>query len=154
MIEPNRLQPLPTPVSRSSTLIVCLADWQLVITIWDFQGGRSARAQGDLAKVSSEISQKCHSKTRKSVIQNLAKVTFVSFSVRLHAMSYIPRAIDYTINLALESVGAVLLEGPRGCGKTETGLHVTNSQIRLDQSSSRELALLSPSKALEGLRHG
>lgn len=65
-------------------------------------------------------------------------------------MSYIPRAVDYTINLALQSVGAVLLEGPRGCGKTETGLHVTNSQIRLDQSSSRELALLSPSKALEG----
>lgn len=65
-------------------------------------------------------------------------------------MIYIPRAVDTSLKLGLESIGAVLLEGPRACGKTETGLHVSESDIRLDQAKSRQLAELSPELVLQG----
>lgn len=52
---------------------------------------------------------------------------------------------------SLDALGAVLLEGPRACGKTSTGLQVAASSIRLDASPELvTLAELSPVSVLEG----
>ncbi|MDY3048575.1 MAG: DUF4143 domain-containing protein [Rothia sp. (in: high G+C Gram-positive bacteria)] len=45
---------------------------------------------------------------------------------------YIQRFADETLTRALKRAGAVLIEGPKGCGKTETALQVAQSQVRLD----------------------
>jgi len=49
-------------------------------------------------------------------------------------MVYRLRAIDQLITDHLAAMGGVLLEGPRGCGKTATGLHHANSSVRFDSS--------------------
>lgn len=67
---------------------------------------------------------------------------------------YLPRIIDKELKLALESMGAVLIEGPKWCGKTTTGLHHANSFIKMqDQSNmvnNKLIAETSPSLLLEG----
>lgn len=65
-------------------------------------------------------------------------------------MSYIKRAVDYSVAEDLASMGAVVLEGARGCGKTETGAQHTKSEFRVDQAQNRRLAELNPAAALEG----
>lgn len=51
----------------------------------------------------------------------------------------------------LGAFGGVLLEGPRGCGKTSTGMQQARSSVRLDFSPvSVELAELSPQTILAG----
>lgn len=45
---------------------------------------------------------------------------------------YIQRFADEPLQRALGRAGAVLIEGPKGCGKTETALQVAQSQVRLD----------------------
>jgi predicted AAA+ superfamily ATPase len=47
--------------------------------------------------------------------------------------------------MALETLGGVLIEGPRGCGKTSTALQFAQSEIRLDlDANAQELAALAP----------
>lgn len=41
--------------------------------------------------------------------------------------NYIPRIIDNEVERALSAMGAVLIEGPKWCGKTTTGLYHTRS---------------------------
>ncbi|WP_406713958.1 ATP-binding protein [Trueperella pyogenes] len=65
-------------------------------------------------------------------------------------MTYIDRTVDYSVSADLAVMGAVLLEGVRGCGKTETGFQHANSQFRVDQAQNRRLAVLNPAAALEG----
>ncbi len=65
-------------------------------------------------------------------------------------MAYINRAVDYSVSTDLAVMGAVLLEGVRSCGKTETGSQHANSQFRVDQAQNRRLAILNPAAALEG----
>ncbi|PID98452.1 MAG: AAA family ATPase [Actinomycetales bacterium] len=65
--------------------------------------------------------------------------------------SYIPRVIDTEITRALTSSGAVVLEGPRAVGKTESGRQFCNSELRLDSADPlAELARIQPDTALEG----
>ncbi|HHU07274.1 MAG TPA: ATP-binding protein [Clostridiaceae bacterium] len=67
---------------------------------------------------------------------------------------YLPRIIDKELKLALESMGAVLIEGPKWCGKTTTGLHHANSFIKMQDPSNmvnnKLIAETSPSLLLEG----
>ena len=66
-------------------------------------------------------------------------------------MSYLERAADQRIARALHVMGGVVLEGPRACGKTSTGLHHAKSSVRLDASRAvAELADLDPQGLLEG----
>ena len=68
-------------------------------------------------------------------------------------MRYADRVVDQEIAHALRSAGAVLLEGPRACGKTATGLHHSHSAVRLDvDARARELAALDPMLVLDGER--
>ena len=64
---------------------------------------------------------------------------------------YIPRVADGELVARLSQAGAVCVEGPRACGKTETALQAAASHLLLDtDTSERRLAHLDPALALEG----
>ena len=64
---------------------------------------------------------------------------------------YRPRIADGTIAECLDSVGAVLIEGPKGCGKTWTALRRARSAVRFDADvAARRLAAVSPEAVLQG----
>ncbi len=63
---------------------------------------------------------------------------------------YLPRVADMRLDDALRSSGAVHIKGPKGCGKTETGIHHTRSQIYLqDPDKSPALLAMADSKPSE-----
>jgi len=66
-------------------------------------------------------------------------------------VSYLPRVVDRELTQLLASSGAVLIEGPKGCGKTSTALQQAGSSVRLDvDANARRTAELDPSLILEG----
>lgn len=66
---------------------------------------------------------------------------------------YIPRLADAELDTRLRATGAVLIEGARGCGKTQTGLRVARSAVRLDRDrAARDAGLLNPALLLAGDR--
>jgi predicted AAA+ superfamily ATPase len=75
---------------------------------------------------------------------------------RRHIMSdkYLPRIADERLKLALASSGAVLLVGPKWCGKTRTAEEAAKSVLYMqDPDYTAEYKLLAdtkPSKLLEG----
>lgn len=64
--------------------------------------------------------------------------------------AYRKRAIDTLISRRLQVTGAVILEGPRACGKTMTGLHHAHSAHFLDTDESLTLAQIDPAALLAG----
>ncbi len=54
-------------------------------------------------------------------------------------MKYLPRVVDAELSLLLEASGAVLIEGPKACGKTETALRAAASEVRLDRDENAKL---------------
>lgn len=61
------------------------------------------------------------------------------------AGNYIGRVADAELSARLSSAGAVLIEGPKACGKTETASRVAGSVVRLDvDSGSRALVTVAP----------
>lgn len=67
--------------------------------------------------------------------------------------AYRPRMADQELALRLKATGAVLIEGARACGKTQTALQQAGSAVRLDSDlPAREAALLDPSLLLDGER--
>lgn len=66
-------------------------------------------------------------------------------------MPYLPRVADDELKARLGSIGAVLIEGPKACGKTETGRQVAGSSVLLDiDQAARDAAELDPQLILEG----
>lgn len=64
---------------------------------------------------------------------------------------YRPRLVDAELDRRLRATGAVLIEGPRGCGKTQTGLRRAKSVVRLDREpAARAAGELKPALLLEG----
>ena len=64
---------------------------------------------------------------------------------------YRPRVVDEELAARIGSAGAVLIEGPRACGKTATGRHHAASEVLLDTDAGlRQAAELEPSLVLEG----
>ena len=75
-------------------------------------------------------------------------------------MPYRPRIVDLELRQALGAIGAVLVEGPKGCGKTETARQVANSEVLLDvDAQARASVALDPRQVLtvrnlsRGMRH-
>ena len=67
------------------------------------------------------------------------------------ASRYLHRIVDETLAARLRSAGAVLIEGPRACGKTATGKHHASSEILLDVDAGlRQAAELEPRLVLDG----
>lgn len=68
-------------------------------------------------------------------------------------MEYRPRVADAELVARLRATGAVLVEGPKGCGKTETARRSARSEVLLDvNDEAREAALLDPDLVLDGER--
>lgn len=67
--------------------------------------------------------------------------------------AYRPRVLDAELAQTLRYPGAVLLEGPRACGKSATGRHHARSSIQLDiEPEAVRLAELDPTRLLKGER--
>lgn len=66
-------------------------------------------------------------------------------------MAYAPRIADFELQDRLRAAGAVLIEGAKACGKTETARQVARSEVLLDvDSAARDAAELNPGLVLEG----
>lgn len=67
---------------------------------------------------------------------------------------YYPRLVDEQLKAELEAFGAVLITGPKWCGKTTTGMQLANSALFLqdpDESGRYQQILdVKPSLLLEG----
>jgi len=64
---------------------------------------------------------------------------------------YRPRIADTELNRRLEGAGAVVVEGPKACGKTETARQAAASEVLLDTDvASREAAAIDPALILDG----
>lgn len=67
------------------------------------------------------------------------------------ASGYQARIIDQELTARLGATGAVMIEGPKACGKTETARQMAASEVLLDvDASAREAAAIDPSLLLEG----
>ena len=65
-------------------------------------------------------------------------------------MDYQPRILDGQLADALQSIGAVVIEGPKAVGKTETGRRASNSEIRMETSAARQAYAADPGLVLQG----
>lgn len=67
---------------------------------------------------------------------------------------YKKRIIDETLKKYLETFGALLIEGPKWCGKTWTGSNASNSVFLLadpkNNFNNKQIALLNPDIVLNG----
>lgn len=64
---------------------------------------------------------------------------------------YLPRIIEAELAGRLEAVGAVVIEGPKACGKTETARRAAASEVLLDvDENARRAIQIDPSLVLEG----
>ncbi len=67
---------------------------------------------------------------------------------------YLPRIADGLLADKLEAKGAVLIEGPKWCGKTTTALQVAKSVLRMDEPSRRDtniqMSEIDPGRLLKG----
>lgn len=66
-------------------------------------------------------------------------------------MAYQARVVDKELAEKLASTGAVVLEGPKACGKTETARQMAASEVLLDvDENARQTLAVEPGLVLEG----
>ena len=65
-------------------------------------------------------------------------------------MNYRPRVLDASLAASLEAVGAVAIEGPKACGKTETARRASKSEVRIDTVPSHQAFAAAPDLLFEG----
>ena len=66
-------------------------------------------------------------------------------------MTYLSRVVDAELLQLLDATGAVLVEGPKACGKTATALRAASSKVLLDlDDSARRMVDVDPSAVLAG----
>ncbi len=66
-------------------------------------------------------------------------------------MTYAPRVVDRELVTRLESIGAVVIEGPKACGKTATARQVARSEVLLDVDENARRAIeIDPKLVLDG----
>ena len=87
-------------------------------------------------------------KRRKNSLQNAEKSDNKSMN------EYRSRIVDAILQDKLEAKGAVLIEGPKWCGKTTTAAQKAASILRMDNPTEKEqnlsLAKLNPLRLLKG----
>lgn len=65
--------------------------------------------------------------------------------------SYLARIVDRELSRRLGAAGAVVVEGPRACGKTATARQAARSEVLLDvDESARRAATVAPALVLDG----
>jgi len=66
-------------------------------------------------------------------------------------MKYLPRVVDNELARRLKSAGAVVIEGPKACGKTTTGRQFAASEVLLDIDENAKMTLqVDPDLVLDG----
>ena len=65
-------------------------------------------------------------------------------------MEYRPRVLDGLLTASLEAVGAVVIEGPKASGKTETARRAAASEVRVDTIDARQAFAIAPELLLGG----
>ena len=66
-------------------------------------------------------------------------------------MRYLPRIVDAELADRLAAIGAVVMEGPKSCGKTVTARNVASSEVLLDvDENARRMVGVDPSSVLRG----
>jgi len=66
-------------------------------------------------------------------------------------VAYMPRVVDAEVNQQLTSAGALVIEGPKACGKTETALQFAQSKVFLDIDVAAQQAVsIDPQLILAG----
>ena len=66
-------------------------------------------------------------------------------------MAYTPRFVDGELRRRLEAAGAVVIEGPKACGKTETAKRQARSVVLLDiDAQALAAARVDPTLVLDG----
>ena len=70
----------------------------------------------------------------------------------LREKDYKERLIDKKINRYLETFGAILIEGPKWCGKTWTALNHAESAVYVTETSTKRLALINPKNIFKDKR--
>ncbi len=66
-------------------------------------------------------------------------------------MSYVPRIVDAELAAQLDAAGAVVVEGPKACGKTETARQIASSEVLLDiDENARQAVAVDPRLVLAG----
>jgi uncharacterized protein len=66
-------------------------------------------------------------------------------------MAYQPRITDGELQSRLQAAGAVVIEGPKACGKTATARQLAASEVLFDlDAAAREAARVDPTLVLEG----
>ncbi|MBQ9000880.1 MAG: hypothetical protein IJ087_03400 [Eggerthellaceae bacterium] len=72
-------------------------------------------------------------------------------------MDYRPRIVDAELARRLAGKGAVLVEGPKWCGKTTTAERVSASVLRVDDPARTRqyvsMSQIDPARLLEGAIH-
>ncbi|MCL2609464.1 MAG: AAA family ATPase, partial [Treponema sp.] len=64
---------------------------------------------------------------------------------------YLGRFADIILGRRLRDAGAVLIQGAKGCGKTETAARAAGSSVRLDVDAEARMRMeLDPGSVLEG----
>jgi predicted AAA+ superfamily ATPase len=63
-------------------------------------------------------------------------------------MKYLPRIVDHELQERLQQSGAVLVTGPKACGKTETARQIAGSEVRIDTDPSVPIVMQSDPKLL------
>lgn len=64
--------------------------------------------------------------------------------------TYRPRVVDGQLAQALEAIGAVVIEGPKACGKTETARRAAHSEIRVDTPAAAQAYAVDSALILDG----
>lgn len=66
-------------------------------------------------------------------------------------MDYLPRIVDVELTAQLAANGAVVVEGPKACGKTETARRQAVSEVLLDvDAAAQHAAAIDPALVLDG----
>lgn len=71
----------------------------------------------------------------------------------MNLRKYIPRTLDSVISRRLNSSGAILITGPKGCGKSTTGARLSKSKILLQDTADQDTLFKvrnNPSSVLKG----
>lgn len=64
-------------------------------------------------------------------------------------IDYIPRVVDRALDTLMDELPAIMLAGPRGCGKTTTALRRSASSLRLDRPEQADAFRAAPDVVLD-----
>ncbi len=65
-------------------------------------------------------------------------------------MTYRPRLVDGMLSSLLKTIGAVLIEGPKLCGKSTTAMEQSKSVLFMESGQTLQIAAINPKLLLEG----